>query len=477
MKLKRKVAPVAFGVAMVCTVGILTPNVVYAETTPEEVSAAASDTNATASDTSTTAAADSAATDSTATDANAVSAEEAASETALETAPGADSTSDNTESAAPATSDAPAEGTTSGTTTTSDGATATEDSATQPVITFTWKGKEVIRENVADGKQVFWYTDDTKTTQVDGSPVTVNAETLTEDMQELLKGMVPYKAGYDIDWKHEFDGDGNLLIWPTYFEVPGTPEEAVKDEAPYTFYFDWKEEGTNKSLPWFVTVPSIMDKQPVNKVTYDQVKAWLDSMTPARSTVVVDESEAFADPSQYGAWEFVSLADEVATGYPKGTVRPGRTTGYWRFTPLDEYKARLEAEEKARQEAEEKARQEAEEKARQEADAKAQAEREAAEKAAAEAAAREAAEKAAAEAAAKAAAEKNNASQTQPTQVVAQTTSTQASVKLAPTVQKSLSGQTATPQTGDAASTAGLLASVTGLASAAGAALLRRKRN
>lgn len=471
MKLKSKVAPLAFGVAMVCSVGIMTPNVVYAETAPEEATAPSEASAAPASP------------------ADASSTETAApseATTVAESDPAAPAAASNVQPAAEpesstaatrdtsTTSDASATSTDAGTEATS---TTEETPAADPVVTFTWKGKEVIRENVADGKQVLWYTDDTKTTQVDGSPVTVNAETLTEDMQELLKNMVPYKAGYDIDWKHEFDSNGNLLIWPTYFEVPGTPEEAVKDEAPYTFYFDWKEEGTNKSLPWFVTIPSIMDKQPVNKVTYEQVKAWLDSMTPARSTVVVDDSETFANPSQYGAWEFVSLADQNATGYPKGTRRPGRNTGYWRFTPLDEYKARLEAEEKARQEAEEKARQEAEEKARQEAEAKAQAEREAAEKAAAEAAAREAAEKAAAEAAAKAAAEKNNASQTQPTRVVAQTTSTQASVKLAPTAQKSLSGQTATPQTGDAASTAGLLASVAGLASAAGAALLRRKRN
>lgn len=525
MRLSGKVAPLAFGIAMVCSVGIMTPQVVYAETgeyAPTSIngnpfwhtshidfSRYPGLENPTISGSYTepsrphnnqtqpvTPAVDGNNSEPTSTPRNAAEEPTVAlappeehratlkPETSTDTTPSSSEAQPEDEvstdidlngdrpGGAYVTSEVDGNGNESATdpnsgTSTNDG--EAETPAADPIVTFTWKGKEVIREHVADGKKVFWYTDDTKTKQVNGSPVTINAATLTEDMRDLLSNVVPYKAGYDIDWKHEFDEEGNLLIWPTYFEVPGTPEEAVKDEAPYTFYFDWKKEGTNDNLPWFVTVPSIMDKQPVNKVTYDQVKAWLDSMTPARSTVVVDDSEEFADPSDYGAWEFVGLAEDTATGFPKNTRRPERNKGFWRFTPLDEYKARLEAEEKARLEAEEKARQEAE--------AKAQAEREAAEKAAAEKAAAEAAEKvaaekAAAEATAKAAAEKNDAAQADPTPAIAQTTKA-APAKLETAAQKS---DAATPQTGDAASAAGLLASVLGAASVAGAGLLRRKR-
>lgn len=321
----------------------------------------------------------------------------------------------------------------------------------EATVTYTWKGKEIIRETIQNGKKIYWYSTEDKSTQVQGSPLTVDTATLHMDLETLLSGYIPYKAGYDINWHHEFDNEGNLHIWPSYYEVPGTPEEAVKDEAPYTFKFDWKKEGTKESLPWYIVIPSIMNNQPVNKVTADQVKAWLDSMTPTRSTVVIDENDEYAPEQARGAYEFVGLEGDTATGNPKGERRLTSNIGYWRFTPLAEYRERLAEEEKARLEAEEKAHQEAEAAAKAEAEEKARQEAEAAAKAAEEAA-RQAAE-------AEAANEKS--------EPVAETTDS-AAEQATPEV-------TELPETSDASSIAGALAGFAGIVSAAGAAILRRK--
>lgn len=320
----------------------------------------------------------------------------------------------------------------------------------EATVTYTWKGKEIIRETIQNGKKIYWYSTEDKSTQVQGSPLTVDTATLHMDLETLLSGYIPYKAGYDINWHHEFDNEGNLHIWPSYYEVPGTPEEAVKDEAPYTFNFKWKLEGTNEDLHWSVVIPTIMDKQPVNKVNADQVKAWLDSMTPARSTVVVDENDEFAPEKVRGAYEFVGLEGDIATGHPKGAGRFNSNIGYWRFTPLAEYKERLAEEEKAKAEAEEKARLEAEEKAKAEAEEKARQEAEAAAKAAEEAA-RQAAE-----------------SEGDKNEAVAETTE--------PAAEQAAPEVTELPDTSDASGIAGAFAGLAGIVSAAGAAILRRKR-
>lgn len=323
-----------------------------------------------------------------------------------------------------------------------------------PYVSFIWQGKEVFREDIQDGKKVFWYTDDTKTKQVAGSPVTVDASTLEENMTELLKHSDFYKAGYTVDWKHEFDSDGNLLIWPVYTEATGNSDEAVKDEVPYTFKFKWYNKDTDKPLNWVVEsyIKNIMSNQPVNKISSDQVKDWLSALTPDRTTIFIDENTEWATPELYGVWEYVGVKDELATGYPKGSSRSIDNIGYYRHSTLEEYKARKEAEEKAKAEAEEKARQEAEAKAKAEAEAKA-------------------------------ATETETKSETQSTlkQADAKAETKNSEVKTAKTAAtpKHSAKKTATalPQTGDVSSAFGLVAGLTGLASAAAAALLRRKRS